>query len=121
MTSDPQEKDQLSKLLKWGMIIGGVLFILFWIFKPTMPESEPSCSSSDAKYIAEKWIKKQLKNPDGAEFSGLKETTTTTTSGGYTVRGWVESTNSFNATIRSNYAVVMTCEKGSYTAVSIDL
>ena len=50
-------------------------------------------------------VRAQLKNPRGAKFSPMRETQWRQTGAcAYAVTGWVDATNSFNATIRSRYA-----------------
>ena len=58
------------------------------------------------KAYAEQFIKKDLKNPRSAKFSGITETREIATGKcTFRVTGWVEATNSFNATLRQTYIV----------------
>ena len=64
--------------------------------------------ASDARYSAKEFVKRRLRAPSTASFSGLTETSVTKTKDGdYFVMGWVDSQNGFGAMIRSTWAVQM--------------
>lgn len=60
--------------------------------------------SLDARVFCKYLVQDQLKAPASASFSGSSDTTTTSTgSGGWIVKGYVDSQNDFGATVRSDY------------------
>lgn len=63
------------------------------------------------KSQCEDYVKKYLKSPSTAEFSGLADTTVYDKGNKkYTVIGWVDSQNSFGAKLRTKYACTTTDE-----------
>ena len=64
----------------------------------------------DAIVVAEKTVKKQLKSPSSAKFCKISEYKITLTENTWTVTGYVDSDNSFDANIRSNFLVMFTFE-----------
>lgn len=77
-------------------------------------------SERAALAAAQQAVIEQLKDPSSAEFSPTTETTITADGDTWTVVGWVEAKNSFNATIRNEYTVVVTFfDKGQYTINSV--
>lgn len=78
-------------------------------------------SSSDVYRDAINVVSDQLKNPSSANFSMRTDTriTLSSASSTWTVSGWVEATNSFNATVRNDFEVTLTyTAKGSYVIQS---
>lgn len=73
---------------------------------------------SYARIIAEREITSRLKAPASAKFSGVRDTQVGPLRGGtpdeWIVRGHVDSQNSFGATLRSNYQVIIEFEEGKY-------
>lgn len=64
--------------------------------------------AGDARYTAKEFVKRRLRAPSTASFSGLTETSVTKTKDGdYFVMGWVDSQNGFGAMIRSTWIVQM--------------
>ena len=64
--------------------------------------------SEEIKYIAKKAVLDKLKAPSTAKFSPSSETTIKQSDNEWIVEGWVESENSFGATIRNSYEVKIT-------------
>jgi hypothetical protein len=68
----------------------------------------PSMYVSDAKYYAHEQVLKLLKSPSTADFGLWDEKAITWNNGeyyGYTIKGYVDSQNSFGATLRTRYSV----------------
>lgn len=57
--------------------------------------------------LAEQFVKDRLKAPSTAKFQSCEDRSVSG-AGPYTVRGWVDSENSFGAMLRSNYSVTLT-------------
>lgn len=71
---------------------------------------------TNAKILAEQAIRKNLKNPNGASFSGYPDTRAGRLQGfdhRFVVKGWVDAQNNFGATIRTPYEVIVEFEPGS--------
>jgi hypothetical protein len=88
----------------------------------------PTRRESSARLVAEREIKKQLKSPSTADFSGYSDTQIGNLRGrGEDVwidKGYVDSQNSFGAMLRNKYEVVIVFEAGkndSYKVESADL
>lgn len=66
-------------------------------------------TSSDVYRDAISVVNSQLKTPSSAEFSKKSDTTIklSSTATTWTVSGWVEAKNSFNATVRNNFKVTL--------------
>lgn len=62
-------------------------------------------SDSDACYMAQKFVKEQLKSPSTAEFAPCREpdTVVTRTERLWMVRSWVDAENSFGANLRNDF------------------
>lgn len=76
--------------------------------------------TGDARYTAKEFVKKRLRSPSTATFSGSTETTVTKTKAGdYFVTGWVDSQNGFGAMIRSTWAVQMKDLGSSWQLVDV--
>ena len=73
---------------------------------------------ANAVVIAEQEVRKELKSPSTATFSQMSETTVTQNGDTWTVRGWVDAQNSFGATKRNNYTVVIKFSGNSYEVIS---
>jgi hypothetical protein len=93
------------------LIIIGIVILIYIIDAATRDKTKSSndkrtyISELEAKIVAEGQIKTVLKSPSTAEFSGVGDTKYTPITNGYTVRGYVDSQNSFGATLRSNYSI----------------
>lgn len=64
--------------------------------------------SEEIKYIAKEAVLDKLKSPSTAKFSPSSETTVKQSDNEWIVKGWVESENSFGATLRNSYEVKIT-------------
>lgn len=73
---------------------------------------------ANAVVIAEQEVRKVLKSPSTATFSQMSETTVTQNGDTWTIRGWVDAQNSFGATMRNNYTVVIKFSGNSYEVIS---
>lgn len=97
---------------KNGKILAGVLcaVLLVGIIAGAFIISYNSTKGSDIDAIvaAEQAVREQLKSPSTAKFSTQSKTTITSDGDTWTVEGWVEAQNSFGATVRNNYTVVIT-------------
>lgn len=106
--------DEIKKALtpgQWkGLGIAVVLLLIFAVYQGLHPApSKPRnpCDDGRLELFARNAIKDGLKNPDGAEFG---DTRIRKDGANYRVWGWVQSTNSFGATIRSRYVVRLSCD-----------
>jgi hypothetical protein len=77
------------------------------------PEKRTSITKHEAKAVAEGQVETLLKSPSTADFSGLRDTKITHITHGYKVVGYVDSQNSFGATIRSTYSEEIYLDKAS--------
>jgi hypothetical protein len=76
-------------------------------------EKRTSISQYEAKAVAEGQVKTLLKSPSTAKFSGLRDTKIEPIVDGHKVTGYVDSQNSFGATIRTSYSVEIYLDKDS--------
>ena len=77
-------------------------------------------SETDAIVAAQMAVQDELKVPSSAKFSPSGETVVNADGDTWTVEGWVEAENSFGATVRNEYKVVITfLGKGQYTVDSV--
>lgn len=77
---------------------------------------------TNAKIYAEQTVRKSLKSPSGASFSGYPDTRSgrlKVFDDRYVVSGWVDAENSFGATIRSDYQVVVEFAPGSADSIRV--
>ena len=64
-----------------------------------------STQQSMAKFHCQEAVKERLKNPDGATFPDITEHSFENSENMvYTVKSYVNATNSFGATVRTNYS-----------------
>jgi hypothetical protein len=93
-------------------LVGGsvLLLVVLYVFRPTNKQSEESRKDEiGAKVACEELIKRDLKAPSTASFSGAGETRVEYLGGGtHTVRGWVHAQNSFGASLHSQYVCEVT-------------
>ena len=107
--------------LGWILIFSGI-FLLMFLFgnnkqdkgkKPTSPH----VSTRLAYNMSKDFVRKNLKSPSTAKFPGLFESEDHVKyigSGKYKIISWVDSQNSFGATIRTKYSCTM-IDKGNNT------
>ncbi len=105
--------EKLSKTLFVILLIAGVISI---VIVSAVSKNAPDKAS--VVVIAEKAVKEKLKSPSTAEFSPMSETTATKSGDTWTVSGWVDAQNSFGATMRNNYTVVIKFSGNSYEVIS---
>lgn len=97
----------------------GIIFILFYLVRSCDDEKSNSSNSSYTpnKFLAytyaEDFVKQKLKSPSTAEFPGTLEKADHITELGnkkYRITSWVDSQNSFGATIRTKFSCVIEFE-----------
>lgn len=103
----PLDADAERRVKRWtaGIVAAviAVVLLLVWRSSDSTPNAEEL--RDDAKRACqEDFIPKRLKAPATAEFSGV---TVVTAGEAYTVRGSVDSENSFGAKVRSPFTCVM--------------
>ncbi|THA72588.1 hypothetical protein E6R60_26225 [Streptomyces sp. A0642] len=88
-----------------------------------------ACGGGDGKpldqsaaIMCEKFVKERLKSPGSADFSGVTETKITPTTEKapwtYLVNGYVDSQNSFGASVRNDYrCLIKTSDDKTWTLV----
>lgn len=91
----------------------GFLLLAIGSAEDSPTEKRTSISEHEAKAVAEGQVELLLKSPSTADFSGLSDTKITAITDGYKVVGYVDSQNSFGATIRSAYSVDIFLDKES--------
>ena len=99
----------------WIVVIGVIIFILYLIGSSSDDNSSSSSSTgSTNKFLAynyaEVFVKKKLKSPGTAEFPGTFEKADHITELGYKkykIVSWVDSQNSFGATIRTKFSCII--------------
>ena len=97
--------------IKYGLIVIPLFAVFLYLGAKTSENSGNNGQNNkpDNKVVwvvAEDYVRTQLLNPSGAKFCSYSEATISYTekTGIYTVKGWVDSTNAYGATIRSNFA-----------------
>lgn len=112
-----------------------VMFIAFAIIVGVIymmsSDSDDSSSSSDydtntflAYNYATEFVKKQLKSPSTAEFASTFEQADHTTHLGnqrYKISSWVDSQNSFGATIRTEFSCIIAFEGDEVRCENLEL
>jgi hypothetical protein len=95
-------------------VVGTVaLLIVVWVLRPAGARQDQTGDLGrdeiGAKVACEELIKRDLKAPSTASFSGADETQIEYLGGGtHTVRGWVHAQNRFGASIHSRYVCEIT-------------
>lgn len=75
---------------------------------------------TDAKICAVKSVKDTLKSPSTADFCKYTEMTATNMGGDkWKITGWVDAQNSFGATIRENWTVILTLTGSGFKDASV--
>lgn len=107
----------MNKTLKFFLITLGVLLLLGAIgnaIDPTPKQAAGAATertSENAIYAAQAAVERHLNNPDAATFPPLDEFRVIEDSlGQFGVLGWVRSTNSFNAIVKTNFVAVVSCD-----------
>lgn len=72
-----------------------------------------------ARYACHDWVEQRLKSPGSANFEDYDEGSVTRTGDTVVVRGWVDSDNSFGASVRNTYTCTVTVVGDKYRLVSI--
>ena len=75
------------------------------------PDVNARHTDSDAFTIAQKIVKENLKSPSTAKFCSILQASISNSGNSYTVIGWVDSENSFGATLRTNFIVTYSAIK----------
>lgn len=80
-------------------------------------------TASWAKTYAQLMVKDNLKSPSTAKFCNTATEMVAKNLGGskWRVTGWVDSQNSFGATVRSDFVVTLTLKEGGATCNDIDI
>jgi len=111
-------KKKHSTFLTWIIIIA-VLMTIFYITYIGSVEDNSSLNSSSStnKFVAysyaEDFVKQNLKSPSTADFPGVSEKDQHITNlggGKYKIESWVDSQNSFGATIRAKFSCIIIFE-----------
>ena len=109
-------KKKSNGCLIWLIIIAAAI-AFFYIIGSNDDSSSSSSSPSTNKFLAynyaKDFVKENLKSPSTAEFPGVSEKDRHTTSlggGKYKIVSWVDSQNSFGATIRTNFSCIIVFE-----------
>ena len=83
-------------------------------------KSSSSDKATDAKICAQKVVKDNLKSPSTAKFCKYAEMTATNMGGDkWKITGWVDAQNSFGATVRENWTVILTLTGSGFKDASI--
>ncbi|MCK5945072.1 MAG: hypothetical protein KAI24_23995, partial [Planctomycetes bacterium] len=69
--------------------------------------SDGTLGKSDAIYLAQEFVKQNLKSPSTARFPGPSHWQVTKTDEGYTVKSFVDARNGFGATMRRQVVIDM--------------
>ena len=86
-----------------GLIVFGVLAVVIVTSLAMTPKSD-TVTDRHAKAECERLVKRQLRVPDSANFSGLTETSAAKLEAGlWAIRGHVTSKNAFGVDLRSEY------------------
>ena len=102
-----------------GIAIVGV--ILYFVFGGSSPSSPSTPSKTMAFVMAKRFVEKQLKSPSTADFcSYSKNRVRNIDECTFEVSGFVDSQNSFGATLRSNFVVTVANCEGDDTWSLID-
>lgn len=124
-SSAPQKQETKGGCLKAGLTFVAILVGVFVLLGV--------CASSSGKdnYNTESWaksyamimVKDNLKSPSTAKFCNTATEMTAKNLGGskWRVTGWVDSQNSFGATVRSDFVVTLTLTEKGATCNDIDI
>ena len=99
--------------IKWYWSIPLLVYGVWLLVKlfPGTPSDPNTSNGSMAMVVCEDQVKKYLKAPATAEFSGITETKIVAQGNrNYAVIGWVDSQNSFGAKLRTKYVCEATDE-----------
>jgi hypothetical protein len=117
---EPASPKAKSKTPVLVVIVGIVLGLLCWGVVSGKFASKPKPDGSGATAVCRTFVKRQLKAPSTAEFSGE---TVRTDGPGWLVSGFVDAQNSFGAALRRHYScsVIPADTTGdNWTLVSLD-
>lgn len=110
-----------------GAITKAALHALIVVAFATQLSCEPSqkaeeCTDFNAMAASHTLVKQKLKNPKSAEFPTLKHYRIAQEPEGiWRVAGYVDATNSFGATVRSDYVARLRCDGKRWFAVEVEI
>lgn len=117
-----------KKILTFGCLPITALLVIVIAIAATSDSDTGSTEPSEqmAAVMCEGFVKKRLKSPGSAEFSGVTDTDITTVSDKkpwqYKVTAYVDSQNSFGAKIRNNYVcTISTKDNHNWTLDDLDM
>jgi hypothetical protein len=90
-----------------GCGIGCLAVILFVVIGASQSGGRSGPDLTTPRIMAEDFVADSLKSPSTAAFSGRDETRVYQDGNTWYVHGWVDSQNSFGATVRTRYHVTM--------------
>lgn len=93
-----------------------VLAALYGIASPPVSLSD-AATTSDACYMAQKFVKDELKAPATSTFAPCSEPDSLVTQNGteWTVRSWVDAQNGFGAMLRTDFTAQLTYRPATRT------
>ena len=107
-----KKKGNLLNLI-FLLIVSLFILMIFAGGAPTSEDGSTNINTSIASFQAQEYVKKALKSPSTAKFPGLWELANNGVvayekeTNKYEIVSYVDSQNSFGATIRSNWSVVL--------------
>ncbi|MCX4799606.1 hypothetical protein OG497_37765 [Streptomyces sp. NBC_01242] len=89
------------------------------------PDSAPHPTQQGAAVMCEGFVKKRLKSPGTAKFSGVTETKIETLSNkkpwSYQVTAWVDSQNTYGGVVRNDYVCTISTEDDKTWTLAKDI
>jgi hypothetical protein len=108
-----------------GWYIAGAFIALLALFAgcgalmSSEDSDETGAQPGQARNACHDFVSDQLKSPGSADFEGVLDAKITGSGSTYTVRGWVDSDNSFGASVRTSYVCVVSGANSSWRLQSL--
>jgi len=114
------QKEKNTKIAGKGCLwIFGIIFI-FILFITLLPSSPGSNSKNLEAYVySQQTIELQLKTPGTANFPAFEDSFVNQSGNIYTINSYVDSENSFGASIRSHYKCILRYENDIFFVESV--
>ena len=104
-----------SKKMQTSILITIIFVVVALVFNPLFSMDvyfddglpDPT-SKEDVWYVALNIVSQKLKAPSTAQFCRMSQGTITQSGDTWTIKGYVDAENSFGATLRNNFTVVIT-------------
>lgn len=116
-----EQKQEIPPKKVLGVILTIAAFV-FMIFIFSDGDSGPSTpkvvTKEEASIIAQRYVEQVLKSPSTADFPMFDYTATDLGGGKFKIVSYVDSQNSFGATVRSDWSVILSHKGGDWSSSS---